>query len=106
MAASAGSRMKYFVILMAIAAVLFFGAFMFLPVILLVPQKFALMFSLGSICMHAAMSYLKSSPMEYMWHLLRERFWVTSIYIFCLLYTIYAAVVLGSYIWVVIAAGG
>jgi hypothetical protein len=79
---------------------------MFLPMILLFPQKFALMFSVGSLCLHAALSYLKSSPLDYIWHLLKERTWVSSAYMFSLLYTIYAAIVLRSYIMVIIAATG
>ena len=100
--ANTGRRLKFFFLFLFIAVVCLVGAFMFLPVILLFPQKFGLMFSLGSICVHVALSYLKSSPAEYLWQLFssKDSFVLSFIYFGSLYGTIWSSVVWGSYLWV------
>lgn len=100
--ANTGRRLKFFFLFLAIATVCLVGAFMFLPVVLLFPQKFGLLFSLGSICVHVALSYLKSGPMEYLWGLIssKDTFLLSFIYFGSLYGTVWAAVVWGSYLWV------
>jgi len=101
------ARYKNFFVFLLISAALFVGAFMFLPVVLIFPQKFALMFSLGSLCMHVAMSYLKASMYDYVKALFsnKDNTIVSGVYFGSLIWTIYSAAILGSYIWVFITSG-
>lgn len=100
--ANTGRRLKFFFLFLAIAIVCLVSAFMFLPVVLLFPQKFGLMFSLGSICVHVSLSYLRSGPLEYLWGLIssKDTFLLSFIYFGSLYGTVWAAVVWGSYLWV------
>merc|ERR1711865_503284 len=64
LAVGRGARMKYFVMLAFAAGFCFMVSLTFLPIIVIRPQKFALMFSLGSICAMGAISMLKG-PAEF-----------------------------------------
>ncbi|OMJ83358.1 hypothetical protein SteCoe_15762 [Stentor coeruleus] len=95
-AAERTSRLKNFFILGAISALLFVFSLSFLPMILVFPQKFALLFSLGSLVMQVAMSYLKSNVWEYIQALFsKENAVVSGLYFGSMFFTIYAAGVLG-----------
>ena len=103
-AAERTSRLKNFFVLLIVSVLLFLFAFSFLPVILLFPQKFALLFSLASLVMQVALSYLKSSFMEYLQALFsKENAVVSGVYFGSMVFTLYAAGVLGSYLIVVVA---
>lgn len=103
-AAERTSRLKNFFILLFVAGFLFVFAFSFLPVILLFPQKFALLFSLASLVMQVALSYLKNSFVEYLQALFsKENAIVSGVYFASMFFTLYAAGVLGSYLIVIVA---
>lgn len=105
-AAERTSRLKNFFILGGVSLLLFIFSFSFLPMLLLFPQKFALLFSLGSLVMQVAMSYLKPNAWAYMQALFsKENTIVSGLYFSSLFFTIYAAGVLGSYIIVLVACG-
>ena len=105
-AADRTARLKNFFILGAVSLLLFIFSFSFLPIILLFPQKFALLFSLGSLVMQVALSYLKPSVWEYVKALFsKDNTIVSGLYFASLFFTIYAAGVMGSYIIVLIACG-
>ena len=104
-AVSRASRLKHFFLFLALSVVLFIGSFMFLPMVLIFPQKFALLFSLGSICIQVSFSYLRSSGWEYAKYLFssRDNAALTGLYFFTLFWTVYAAMISQSYIQVIIA---
>ena len=105
-AAERTARLKNFFILSGISLLLFIFSFSFLPIILLFPQKFALLFSLGSLVMQVALSYLKQSAWDYVQALFsKENSLVSGLYFLSMFFTIYAAGVLGSYIIVLVACG-
>ncbi|CAG9331269.1 unnamed protein product [Blepharisma stoltei] len=105
-AANRTYRIKNFFLFLLLSIGLFIGAFMFLPMVLLFPQKFALMFSLASLCMQIAMSYLKPNSIAYMKCLFygKDNLKVSLAYFISLLWTIYSAIILRSYIWVCISS--
>jgi len=75
-------------------------------VILLFPQKFALLFSLASLVMQVGLSYLKNSFIEYVQALFsKENSIVSGMYFASMFFTLYAAGVLGSYVIVLVACG-
>mmetsp|Transcript_13252 Transcript_13252/g.24846 ORF Transcript_13252/g.24846 Transcript_13252/m.24846 type:complete len:211 (-) Transcript_13252:2155-2787(-) len=109
-AAERTARLKWFFLFFFIAIGCFGVSFMFLPIVLLFPAKFALMFSLGSICMQAAMVYLKASFYDYLTSLFtRNSFLLTLLYFVSLFGCIWAAVVQRSYLlvvfWTIIETG-
>lgn len=105
-AAERTARLKNFFILLFVSILLFAFAFSFLPVVLLFPQKFALLFSLASLVMQVGLSYLKNSFTEYIQALFsKENSIVSGLYFASMFFTLYAAGVLGSYLIVLIACG-
>jgi hypothetical protein len=101
--ATAGRRLKYFFLFLFLGALFLCGSTLFLPMVLLMPQKFGLMFSLGGVCVHVALSYLKSSQWEYMKQLCgsTDSTLLSVAYFGSLFGTIWSAVVKGSYIGVI-----
>lgn len=99
-----GRRLKFFFLFLFLALVFLFGSTFFLPMVLLVPQKFGLMFSLGGVCVHVALSYLKNTQWDYIKQLFStwDSALLSGIYFASLLGTIWSAVVWGSYIWVLV----
>lgn len=97
-------RFKYFVGL-AMLSLLFFGlASMFLPLLAIRPSKFALSFTLGSLCCMGAFAMLKG-PMVYMNNLIHPKnLAITSSYAFTLGFTLYSCLVVGNYALVVMSA--
>ena len=105
-AADRTARLKNFFLLGAVSLLLFLFSFSFLPVILLFPQKFALLFSLGSLVMQAALSYLKPSVWDYIQALFsKENTIVSGLYFASMFFTIYAAGIMGNYLIVLVACG-
>jgi hypothetical protein len=104
------ARLKWFFVFFLAGMGCYAVAFMFLPVVLLVPAKFALMFSMGSVSMQCAMSYLKASLLEYVKSLCgAQTCLLTLLYFLSLAGCIWAAVVQRSYllvvVWTVVQAG-
>ncbi|KAG7378417.1 Vesicle transport protein [Phytophthora pseudosyringae] len=98
------TRFKYFVG-MAMLGMLFFGmASIFLPLIMVQPSKFALSFTLGSICCMGAFAMLKG-PAAYVAGLLQpNRLLLTSAYFVTLGCTLYSCLILGNYVFVVLSS--
>ncbi|KAG3115429.1 hypothetical protein PI124_g8006 [Phytophthora idaei] len=98
------TRFKYFVG-MAMLGMLFFGmASIFLPLIMIRPSKFALSFTLGSICCMGAFAMLKG-PAAYISGLLQpNRLLLTSAYFVTLGCTLYSCLILGNYVFVVLSS--
>ncbi|ETP09422.1 hypothetical protein F441_14706 [Phytophthora nicotianae CJ01A1] len=98
------TRFKYFVG-MAMLGMLFFGmASIFLPLIMVRPSKFALSFTLGSICCMGAFAMLKG-PAAYISGLLQpNRLLLTSAYFVTLGCTLYSCLILGNYVFVVVSS--
>eukprot|EP00644_Phytophthora_capsici_P001582 jgi/Phyca11/511337/fgenesh2_kg.PHYCAscaffold_81_\ len=98
------TRFKYFVA-MAMLGMLFFGmASIFLPLIMVRPSKFALSFTLGSICCMGAFAMLKG-PQAYISGLLQpNRLLLTSAYFVTLGCTLYSCLILGNYVFVVLSS--
>ncbi|KAG7396297.1 Vesicle transport protein [Phytophthora boehmeriae] len=98
------TRFKYFVG-MAMLGMLFFGmASIFLPLIMIRPSKFALSFTLGSICCMGAFAMLKG-PAAYITGLLQpNRLLLTSAYFVTLGCTLYSCLILGNYVFVVLSS--
>ncbi|DAZ93610.1 TPA: hypothetical protein N0F65_003660 [Lagenidium giganteum] len=95
------SRFKYFVGL-TLMGLMFFGmASIFLPLIMIRPSKFALSFTLGSICLMGAFAMLKG-PAAYLKGLLEPKaLLLTTSYFFTLGFTLYSCLILGNYVLVV-----
>ena len=100
--ATAGRRLKYFFLFLFLAVLFLGGSTLFLPMVLLMPQKFGLMFSLGGVCVHVALSYLKASQWEYIKQLCSttDSALLSTAYFGSLIGTIWSAVVKGSYVGV------
>ncbi|EEY63414.1 uncharacterized protein PITG_15138 [Phytophthora infestans T30-4] len=98
------TRFKYFVG-MAMLGMLFFGmASIFLPLIMVRPSKFALSFTLGSMCCMGAFAMLKG-PAAYISGLLQpNRLLLTSAYFVTLGCTLYSCLILGNYVFVVLSS--
>ncbi|RMX63558.1 hypothetical protein DD238_008051 [Peronospora effusa] len=98
------TRFKYFVG-MAMLGMLFFGmAVIFLPLIMVRPSKFALSFTLGSMCSMGAFAMLKG-PTVYIYGLLQPNRWLlTSMYFATLGCTLYSCLILKDYVFVVVSS--
>ena len=106
-AATKTSRIKNFVLFLMLACVLFLFALSSLPMVLMYPENFALLFSLASLVMHLAMSYLKPSTEEYIQALVsnKEFSTITTLYFVSLFFTVYSSAYLRSYVIVLAACG-
>ncbi|UIZ28464.1 hypothetical protein KXD40_009353 [Peronospora effusa] len=90
---------------MAMLGMLFFGmAVIFLPLIMVRPSKFALSFTLGSMCSMGAFAMLKG-PTVYIYGLLQPNRWLlTSMYFATLGCTLYSCLILKDYVFVVVSS--
>ena len=85
--------MKYFGIFIIIAMLCFFLAFMYLPVLLFTPGKFANFFTLGSLFTHLALAFTLANPLEYFRRMLQRKddTWLGILYVFSVIGTMYAS---------------
>ncbi|KAF0700919.1 Aste57867_8567 [Aphanomyces stellatus] len=97
-------RFRAFVLLLLLAALFFGMASLFLPLLLIRPSKFALSFSLGSICCLSAVAALRGWK-SYCASLLQGQILLTTLYLMSLGATLYSCLVMGSYLYVLISAG-
>jgi hypothetical protein len=106
-AANKTSRFKNFFLFSFLAAFFFIFAITSLPMVLIFPEKFAMFFSIASLIMHLALSYLKPSFEEYMKALVSNNDYstISTVYLVSLFFTLYASVYLGNYIIVLAACG-
>lgn len=105
-AANRTARLKHFFIFIFVSIGLFIGSFTFLPMVLIFPQKFALLFSLASLTMQVALSYLKPTAWDYAKTLFsgKQNIIVSLFYLFSVFWTIYSAAIIGSYVMVCVSA--
>jgi len=96
------SHWKYFVALLALSFAMFSLAGLFLPLVLVRPQKFSLFFTLGSLLVMSAFAVLRG-PTEQLKHMLSiQRLPFTATYLGSMVLTLYAALVAQSYLLVVL----
>jgi hypothetical protein len=106
-ATSKTKRLGQFFVLFCMSFTLFLFALSSLPMILIFPEKFALLFSLASVFLHLALSCLKENMGEYIKSLLANEDYstVAAVYLGSLSFTIYASVYLGNYVVILAACG-
>ena len=94
-----------FGVCIAVGAVLMSLSFVFLPMILLAPQKFSGLFSLGSLCFFLSFAALRG-PAKFASHLLtKERLPFSIAYVGSLIMCLYSANILRSYILTLVFTG-
>lgn len=100
------TRLKGFVATVVLAHVFFLLAFTIgLPVVLLRPHKFALLFTMGSISFMMSFSFLKG-PVAHLKSMCQPEYLrFTSAYLASMLATLWAALVVRSYVLVVATSG-
>jgi len=99
---SSRQRWKPFVTLLALSLLMFVLAGAFLPLVLLRPQKFCLFFTLGSMLNMASFAVLRG-PVEQLKHMFSlQRLPFTSTYVGSMVLTLYAALVIQSYVLVLL----
>lgn len=80
-------------------------AFMFLPMIVFAPQKFALLYTLGSLCFMGSFSVLKGHA-AFISHLLsRDRIAFSSVYLSSMVGTLWASLIYRSYLLAIAFSG-
>jgi hypothetical protein len=94
----------FFIMIAAGSFFIFMAFFMFLPVIVLVPQKFAISFTIGSIFIVGSFFALKGPKAQFYHMISKERWPFTAGFIGSMAATIYVSVVLHSYILSVVFA--
>ena len=98
-----GRSYKFFAIFLGIGVLFLFLSLLFLPTVIFSPHKFAMLFSLGSICMLVSMAFYRG-PLTYTKRLMKKDQALFSIaYIFSLFLTLYASIIMGSYIVTILA---
>lgn len=98
-----GRNWGYFSICLLAGCFFFFLAFTMLPMILISPGKFTLSFTLGSICIMAALAFLRN-PVKYLKSLFeKDRILVSSAYICSLVLGLYASLISSSYFFTILA---
>lgn len=103
---TAGRRLKFFFLYMLLAALCLFGSSFFLPMVLLFPEKFSMLFSLSGICVHVAMSYLRVRQTDYLYDLCRrDNFPLSACYFGSIVLTLYFSLVSKSYVMVLFCTG-
>lgn len=99
------TRWMYFGLLMAIGFLFLFLASLFLPVLVIAPQKFSLLFTFGSLFIIAGCATLKGWK-PFLSHCLeRHRLPFSAAYVTSLVLTLYGTLIVKSYILAVVFAG-
>ena len=98
-----GKSYKYFAIFLGIGALFLFLSVLFLPTVIFSPHKFALLFSIGSVCMLISMAFYRG-PKTYLKKLFRKDQALFSIAYICSLFlTLFSSVIMGSYLLTILA---
>ena len=93
---------KYFAIAFGCGILLIILSLFFLPLAVISPQKFSLLFSLGSICILSSFAFLQN-PYDYFMSLFSGEKLIFSVcYIGSLLLSIYASLIIKNYILTII----
>ncbi|KAL1507200.1 hypothetical protein AB1Y20_008050 [Prymnesium parvum] len=99
---SSRQRWKPFILLLMLSLLMFVLAAAFLPLVLMRPQKFCLFFTLGSMLNMASFAVLRG-PVEQLKHMFSvQRLPFTSTYVGSMILTLYAALVIQSYVLVLL----
>ncbi|KRX08681.1 hypothetical protein PPERSA_07493 [Pseudocohnilembus persalinus] len=93
---------KQFALLTLAGVFLIFLSFSFLPVIILVPQKFAALFSLGCLCILVGLALLKGPLAFYRSLTMKEKLPYSVSYISTLLLTLFFSLIKQNYILVIL----
>lgn len=98
-------RWMYFFIGVALGIGLMSLAFAFLPMIVLMPQKFALLYTLGSLCFLASFAVLRGH-VAFLKHLIsRSRLAFSATYVVSMVGTLWASLVRRSYVYTMVFCG-
>ncbi|EKU21666.1 hypothetical protein NGA_0223902 [Nannochloropsis gaditana CCMP526] len=101
-----GARLRGFVALLLVGILFYLLAFFVgLPVIVFRPAKFALSATLGSLCTMGSFSVLVGPRVHLQSLLVWERLPFAVAYLGSLVLTLYASLILRSYLWVVASTG-
>lgn len=84
---------------------LFMAFFLFLPVIILSPSKFALAFTIGCCLILSAFAALKGWRRQVAQMFARDRLLFTSSYLGSIVLTVYASIIMKSYLLSLVASG-
>ncbi|GAB4814109.1 hypothetical protein N2152v2_001155 [Parachlorella kessleri] len=99
LAVPSGTQMTYFAFMLGSGVVfLLLAFFLFLPVAILSPSKFALTFSLGSALVLASLGALRGWKQQLRHMTSKERLPFTGVYLGSLIGTLYAALFMHSYL--------
>mmetsp|Transcript_26139 Transcript_26139/g.57135 ORF Transcript_26139/g.57135 Transcript_26139/m.57135 type:complete len:234 (-) Transcript_26139:294-995(-) len=102
-----GQQLIYFFSFLAGGGVFLMLAFtIFLPTLIIAPSKFAMSFTLGCLCIMASFSALRGWKNQVQHMLSRERLPFSAAYVGSIVATLYAALVMHSYILCIICSGG
>jgi len=99
------SQIFNFAICMALGVLFMFMAFLFLPMIIFAPQKFVLLFTLGSLCWLNGLAMLQGYRTLAKTLIMKEKLPYTIAYLSSLLMTFYATLWVHSYILTFLFAG-
>mmetsp|Transcript_22746 Transcript_22746/g.25662 ORF Transcript_22746/g.25662 Transcript_22746/m.25662 type:complete len:234 (-) Transcript_22746:2448-3149(-) len=100
-----GRNLKYAAICFVMGGVFLFLSSMFMPMMVLAPQKFALMFTLGSTCIIMGFAYM-SGPTNYLKYLMtKEKIPFSVSYLASMGLTVYSALIWESYVLVLLFCG-
>ena len=94
---------KLFAITLGSGAALIFMSLFFLPLAPIAPQKFCLLFTLGSLCVLSSFAFLQN-PYEYVISLFSgSKLIFTGCYLVSLIFSLYASLIAKSYIATIFA---
>ncbi|OQS01264.1 hypothetical protein ACHHYP_01477 [Achlya hypogyna] len=97
-------RFKTFVMLILLSGLFFGMASLFLPLLLIRPSKFALSFSIGSVLALSAIAALRGWKSYCLSLIQPTHLLLTTLYLSSLASTLYACLIMGSYIYVILSA--
>ncbi|KDO24552.1 hypothetical protein SPRG_10367 [Saprolegnia parasitica CBS 223.65] len=97
-------RFKTFVMLILLSGLFFGMASLFLPLLLIRPSKFALSFSLGSVLALSAIAALRGWKSYCLSLVQPAHLLLTTLYLTSLVSTLYACLIMGSYVYVILSA--
>jgi len=97
-------KLMYFSVLAGVGGFFIFLAFLFLPTIVFSPQKFALLFTMGSVCLIASLCVIRGFG-PFVSHLMSKKKWPFSLaYLISLVLTLYASLFAGRYLLTFVSA--
>ena len=88
------------------AILCFVAALVYLPLMLLAPSKFAMLFTLGSVASHCAVAFTYANPLEYVQSLIsrKDNLLFVGLYFLSVFGTLYSALGAGSYMGTVVCS--